>query len=152
MDAVAAVYFAYIEFPQDIPHDMTRHESPLGYRHQCRWKSNEMFFEPSILNFDYHFFFDTDSYFPPLEVNERPGSTSGGSTGRDFIAESVNTMKAKDHVYAYVHKTREKDSMVVNLWDFTLLYMGMQNIPRPIDDVDSVELLGHGMDVSIQEN
>lgn len=49
-------------------------------------------------------------------------------------------MKQNGHVYAYVHKTREKDSMVMSLWDYTLLYLGMHSLPMPRDDVDRVDL------------
>ena len=43
-------------------------------------------------------------------------------------------------MYAYVHRTREKDSMVAFLWDYTKLYLASKDKPPPREDIDHVSL------------
>lgn len=82
--------------------------------------------------YDYIIFFDTDSEFP---------AHSSTSNTPDFLLDSLSAMHASNDVYAYVHRTREKDSMIAFMWDYTKLYIAQKKLPIPDEDVDSVALM-----------
>eukprot|EP00392_Amoebophrya_sp_AT5.2_P006796 g6808.t1 len=122
-------------------HDLSRSEASLGYRHQCRWKSGPMFREPALREYKFLFFFDTDSAFPKIELKGAGGAGEGEQTlAFDYLGATVERMRNEQHVYAYVHRTREKDSMVAYLWDYTKLYLADHSKRPPSEDVDHVSL------------
>ncbi|CAD7949397.1 unnamed protein product [Amoebophrya sp. A25] len=137
------VWFSYLsDWVAQVPqHDLSRSEASLGYRHQCRWKSGPLFKEPALQHFEFLFFFDTDSYFPEIEIKDQ-GSVAGSSdvVSVDYLSAAIEQMREAEHVYAYVHRTREKDSMVAFLWDYTKMYLADHKMAPPREDIDHVSL------------
>ncbi|CAD7926733.1 unnamed protein product [Amoebophrya sp. A120] len=149
------VWFAYLDdWTSAVPqHDLSRSEASLGYRHQCRWKSGPLFHEPALKNYNFLFFFDTDSHFPKIELADggaSAGDLTPSSFADDYLSNTIEQMREEQHVYAYVHRTREKDSMVAYLWDYTKLYLADKDKQPPSEDLDHVSLFNELPDMHHQ--
>ncbi|OGW00599.1 MAG: hypothetical protein A2889_04190 [Nitrospinae bacterium RIFCSPLOWO2_01_FULL_39_10] len=95
------------EIPDFLNKDVvSAHPFSIGYRHMCRFFSGIVFQHPSLMDYDYYWRLDTDS----------------------FLLKNINYdvfgfMQRNNYIYGYITILKDPPEVVKNLWEATKKYI-----------------------------
>ena len=116
--------FLRFEHPDHVSTDEKMYDPPLsrfwmGYRHMCRFQSGEIYKHPALMNYDWYWRLDSDSFILS-EINY----------------DVFEYMDKNEYEYAFLKEYRKDCGFVtVNLWETTKKFMRENSItPLSLND------------------